>query len=156
MIGQARITASPLALAGIAATVAEGRWRAPRLLASDPREAGEPLPEADTLRQLMRQVVTDGSGFGRTDKVEMLAPYPAVLAAIKVCWEGDDPGKNCGVCEKCVMTRLNFLAAGIRNAPCFDTPLTPELIANLRNAAAFTVFTVTERQQCVIGRPSQQ
>lgn len=62
MIGQARITASPLALAGIAATVAEGRWRAPRLLASDPREAGEPLPEADTLRQLMRQVVTDGSG----------------------------------------------------------------------------------------------
>jgi hypothetical protein len=38
------------------------------------------------------RVVTDGSGFGRTEKVEMLTPYPAVLAAIKVCWEGDDPG----------------------------------------------------------------
>ncbi len=29
------------------------------------------------------------------------------------------------------MTRLNFLAAGVRDAPCFDTPLTPELIAGL-------------------------
>jgi hypothetical protein len=28
------------------------------------------------------------------------------------------------------MTRLNFLA-GVRDAPCFDTPLTPELIAGL-------------------------
>lgn len=67
MIGQARITASPLALAGVAATVAEGRWRAPRLLASDPSDAGKRLPEADTLRQLMRQVVTEGSGTALAD-----------------------------------------------------------------------------------------
>ena len=32
MIGQDRILASPLAMAGVAATVAEGRWRAPRIL----------------------------------------------------------------------------------------------------------------------------
>ena len=31
MIGQDRIVASPLAMAGVAATVADGRWRAPRL-----------------------------------------------------------------------------------------------------------------------------
>ena len=39
MIGQDRIVASPLAMAGVAATVAAGRWNAPRLLRSDPRAA---------------------------------------------------------------------------------------------------------------------
>lgn len=64
MIGQDRIVASPLAMAGVAAAVADGRWRAPRLLASGPSRAGEPLPgsEATTLRTLMRAVVTGGTG----------------------------------------------------------------------------------------------
>src|SRR4051794_28148653 len=88
MIGQARIVASPLAMAGVAATVAAGRWHAPRpgagrraragvaapvaggrgpaprLGASDPRVAGAPVPAStrDTLRSLMRRVVTSGTG----------------------------------------------------------------------------------------------
>jgi cell division protein FtsI/penicillin-binding protein 2 len=64
MIGQARILASPLQMAGVAATVADGRRRAPRLVASDPRSAGEPLSGqvAGTLRTLMRAVVTGGTG----------------------------------------------------------------------------------------------
>ena len=40
MIGQARILASPLQMAGVAATVGDGRWRAPRLVSTDPRAAG--------------------------------------------------------------------------------------------------------------------
>ena len=64
MIGQHEILASPLAMAGVAATVAEGRWRTPRLIASDPERAGPELEagERDTLRTLMRSVVTEGSG----------------------------------------------------------------------------------------------
>jgi cell division protein FtsI/penicillin-binding protein 2 len=64
MIGQDRILASPLAMAGVAATVAEGRWRAPRLLAGDPEREGPPLDldELDTLRELTRSVVTGGTG----------------------------------------------------------------------------------------------
>jgi cell division protein FtsI/penicillin-binding protein 2 len=64
MIGQDRILASPLAMAGVAATVADGRWRAPRLLASDPRRSGPPLPsgEQQTLHTLMRSVITSGTG----------------------------------------------------------------------------------------------
>jgi cell division protein FtsI/penicillin-binding protein 2 len=64
MIGQDRIVASPLAMAGVAATVADGRWRAPRLVRDDPRRAAEPLDEqeASTLRELMRSVVTSGTG----------------------------------------------------------------------------------------------
>ena len=48
MIGQDRIVASPLAMAGVAATVADGRWRAPRLLATDPRTAGPRSPASAT------------------------------------------------------------------------------------------------------------
>jgi cell division protein FtsI/penicillin-binding protein 2 len=64
MIGQARILASPLEMAGVAATVADGRWRAPRLLRSDDKKAGEPLDDGElaTLRELTRSVVTSGTG----------------------------------------------------------------------------------------------
>jgi cell division protein FtsI/penicillin-binding protein 2 len=64
MIGQHEILASPLSMAGVAATVAAGRWHAPRLTAADPRGAGPRLPggERDTLAGLMRSVVTGGTG----------------------------------------------------------------------------------------------
>jgi cell division protein FtsI/penicillin-binding protein 2 len=64
MIGQHEILASPMSMAGVAATVAGGRWHAPRLVASDPRRAGRRLPrgERDTLAGLMRSVVTAGTG----------------------------------------------------------------------------------------------
>jgi len=64
MIGQHEIVSSPLSMALVAATVADGRWRAPRLLAGDPRTSGPALDttERDTLRSLMRLVVTEGSG----------------------------------------------------------------------------------------------
>jgi cell division protein FtsI/penicillin-binding protein 2 len=64
MIGQARILASPLAMAGAAGAVLNGTWHQPRLLADDPSEEAEPLPpeDAETLRTLMRSVVTSGTG----------------------------------------------------------------------------------------------
>ena len=53
-------------MAGVAATVVDGRWHAPRLLARDPREAGPRLPgdELRELRSLMREVITSGTGTG--------------------------------------------------------------------------------------------
>jgi cell division protein FtsI/penicillin-binding protein 2 len=64
MIGQGEILASPLAMAGVAATVVDGRWRAPRLLSGDGRDAGRRLDggELSTLRALTRSVVTGGTG----------------------------------------------------------------------------------------------
>jgi cell division protein FtsI/penicillin-binding protein 2 len=64
MIGQARILASPLAMAGAAAAVQDGAWRDPRLIADDESGEAEPLPadDAETLRVLMRSVVTTGTG----------------------------------------------------------------------------------------------
>ena len=75
MIGQDRIVASPLAMAGVAATVADGRWRAPRLVATDRHQSGPALDQGElsTLRTLMRSVVTSGTGTA-------LAPVPGEVA----------------------------------------------------------------------------
>ncbi|MDQ3571337.1 MAG: penicillin-binding transpeptidase domain-containing protein [Actinomycetota bacterium] len=64
MIGQARILASPLAMAGVVATVVDGTWRQPRLLDEDPSEEGEAIESEalDALRVLMRSVITSGTG----------------------------------------------------------------------------------------------
>ena len=62
-IGQDGVLASPLSLASIVATVADGRWRAPRLLLGRRAAVGRPLPDEELrdLRSLTRQVVTDGT-----------------------------------------------------------------------------------------------
>ena len=64
MIGQARILASPLAMAGVAGTVQAGAWRQPRLIGDDETVEGEALPveDVETLRTLMRSVITSGTG----------------------------------------------------------------------------------------------
>ena len=74
---------------------------------------------------------TDGCGYTRTEKAEALIPFPEALRSVKVCWQGPDPSANCGDCPKCVLTRMNFLGAGLRHPPCFDQPLTPHHIASL-------------------------
>ena len=68
--GEGSLTASPLAMASIAATIASGRFRQPYLAAGGPLVTAEPLPvTTDTwLKEMMRAVVTSGTaapiGFG--------------------------------------------------------------------------------------------
>jgi len=76
-------------------------------------------------------IVHDGAGFTRTEKVELIARNPIASASVKFCWEGDHQGRNCGVCVKCVMTRLNFLAVGVTDPTCFDTPFDMSMIDGL-------------------------
>jgi cell division protein FtsI/penicillin-binding protein 2 len=71
LIGQGKVLASPMAMAAVAASVAEGRTVVPQLLpevVSPTAEPGQPLTadEADALRDIMRAVVTEGTaGFLR-------------------------------------------------------------------------------------------
>jgi cell division protein FtsI/penicillin-binding protein 2 len=101
MIGQHEILASPLSMAGVGATVAAGRWHAPRLTASDPRRAGRPLPpeERDTLATLMRSVITEGTGTalagipggpaGKSGTAEYGRGDPAPTHAWFIAYRGD-------------------------------------------------------------------
>lgn len=78
-IGQARVLASPLVMASVAAAVQDGTWRPPILL-PDHAAPGDAPPEPDpavlgTMRRMMRDVVTDGTG-----KALATVPGPPVRA----------------------------------------------------------------------------
>src|SRR3954447_251816 len=67
MIGQAKDLASPMAMAGVAASVAAGQTVIPHLLkdqVATPKGAPLTRQEADQLKEMMRAVVTEGSARG--------------------------------------------------------------------------------------------
>ncbi|WP_143448670.1 penicillin-binding transpeptidase domain-containing protein [Kineosporia sp. A_224] len=61
-IGQGRVEASPLQMASVAAAVASGTYRQPRLVADCSDCVTTPIPEAAKIRPMMRAVVTSGTG----------------------------------------------------------------------------------------------
>jgi hypothetical protein len=79
------------------------------------------------------EIVYDGAAFWRSEKAAAICDWPAALASLRVCWEGSQPGSNCGRCEKCIRSQLNFLAVRQPVPPAF--PVT----AGLRDIAALTV-----------------
>ena len=67
MIGQGRVEASPVAMAAVAASVARGETVTPQLLQEPPETPEQPADavtgqQADAVHELMRAVVTEGSG----------------------------------------------------------------------------------------------
>lgn len=71
-IGQARVEATPVHMASVAAGIAAGGWRPPTLLERERINAPEPIDSqvARTLRELMVRVVEDQDGTGRNARVE--------------------------------------------------------------------------------------
>lgn len=65
------------------------------------------------------KIQTDCGGVSRTDRVRLICRYPEVASLLRVCWEGPHSGVNCGKCEKCLRTNLNFLANG-HEPLCFE------------------------------------
>lgn len=78
------------------------------------------------------RVVHDGAGYSRTEKVRALAQWPEALARLRVCWAGEDKSRNCGVCEKCVRTALNFRAVGVQRLPCMPGEVSEARILRIR------------------------
>ncbi len=54
----------------------------------------------------------EGVELSRLQKVEVLRDWPAALDRMYVCTSNTSNGVNCGICEKCVRTRLHLLVAG--------------------------------------------
>jgi hypothetical protein len=70
-------------------------------------------------------VIHEGARFSRMDKVRDLASWPTALSTLRVCAANVSDKANCGVCEKCLGTRLELLAAGIEETEAFGPSLTP-------------------------------
>lgn len=70
-------------------------------------------------------LIFDGANFDRTEKVDWLVKNTreTTVSNIRVCYAGSKKDRNCGKCEKCIRTKLNFWAKGHKVPSAFDTSL---------------------------------
>jgi len=85
------------------------------------------------------KIIHDGTGFRRSEKIKTISQWPRGMQNLRVCWVGSENDRNCGICEKCVRTRLNFLTVGVLNPACFSTPLKKEHLENMKLSCEFAV-----------------
>jgi len=64
-------------------------------------------------------VIHDGASHSRTEKVKEISEWKTGKENLRVCWQGAYKDRNCGTCEKCVRTKLNFLAVQTSIPGCF-------------------------------------
>ncbi len=86
------------------------------------------LMSSDTFR-----IIHDGAAFTRSQKVRAISDWRDALRYMRVCWEGIQKDRNCGKCEKCIRTILNFRIAGLKLPLCFDRDVTDRQISALRH-----------------------
>ena len=58
-------------------------------------------------------VISDDVAYDRTMKANVVKDWTLATEKMRVCWEGQDKSKNCGKCEKCIRTMLNFIACDV-------------------------------------------
>ena len=68
-------------------------------------------------------IITYGDFYTRTEKANIIKDFQIALENMRVCWEGKDKSRNCGVCEKCQRTILNFKVCGINEISCLKSNL---------------------------------
>jgi hypothetical protein len=78
------------------------------------------------------QIVHDGAAFPRLDKIGEIANWEEAMQSLRVCWEGTHKDRNCGRCEKCIRTILNFRILGVGLPECFEQDVTNEQIQTIR------------------------
>ncbi|WP_414463421.1 hypothetical protein [Hyphomicrobium sp. DY-1] len=77
------------------------------------------------------KIESDGGAFDRIERARYIGRYRSLIPHLHVCWAGPRTGKNCGVCPKCILTKLNFVAAGVPEPWPFPQPLTTGLISEM-------------------------
>lgn len=78
------------------------------------------------------KIVYDGGEHTRTEKAAGIADWETGLNNLRVCWAGPVTGQNCGRCEKCLRTKMNFLAVGARLPRSLAEQPTPSQIFKMR------------------------
>ncbi len=118
-------------VAALAAVGHFATWGSTRLFIAGAYYLANPVPmgshpAVDGLFSSQRlTVLHEGARFTRVDKVRNLAKWPSALAALRVCPANVGNEPNCGVCEKCLGTRLELYAAGVEETAVFGPSLTP-------------------------------
>lgn len=71
-------------------------------------------------------IVNDQSHVERVQKVRDIASWDVAMKHLRVCWMNPHQAYNCGRCEKCSRTIVNFIAADAYGRPC-TLPADPAL-----------------------------
>jgi hypothetical protein len=112
------------------------------------------------------RIIHDGAGFTRSEKIAEIARWPEAMRYLRVCWQGQRLDRNCGRCEKCIRTILNFRVNGIPLPESFDQDIgdldilkirglnVPQLaelhqIASAARAAAISASWVRALERCI-------
>jgi hypothetical protein len=77
------------------------------------------------------KIESDGGAYDRIERARYLAQHRSLIPNLRVCWAGPRTGENCGVCPKCILTKLNFVAAGVDDPWPFPQGLTAELVSEM-------------------------
>jgi hypothetical protein len=99
-------------------------------------------------------LIHEGIRFSRLAKVREIAHSRFGLANLRVCPANAAGRLNCGVCEKCIRTRLELLAAGIDESPAFGPSAMPaeQLASKLAIESEYQTAYYEEVQAALRGR----
>ena len=75
-------------------------------------------------------LVIKTDSFPRIGKVHKLISWDIAKNNLKVCWENKKNAWNCGRCEKCLRTEMEFLVYGVRPPTFPSTPVEARLMNN--------------------------
>ena len=67
------------------------------------------------------KIMHDGASHTRSEKVDEIADWKVGISNLRVCWSGASKDRNCGQCEKCNRTKLNFLSFGHQVPSSFES-----------------------------------
>jgi hypothetical protein len=57
------------------------------------------------------EIIHDGAGQTRVEKLREIASFPAAMEHLAVCWR--NPVRNCGECPKCIRTKISLHLLGL-------------------------------------------
>ena len=86
------------------------------------------------------EIRSTGASWSRTEKAAVLADNPVALEHLRVCYEHPDLGGNCGQCGKCVRTKINFYACGVKAVPALGAQIVASDVEVLRPLNAESVL----------------
>ncbi|MEJ1297395.1 MAG: hypothetical protein RPU64_00225 [Candidatus Sedimenticola sp. (ex Thyasira tokunagai)] len=93
----------------------------------------------------------DGGELTRIEKVDLLAKYPVIVKNLRVCFV--TYGGNCGLCEKCTRTQLNFLLKGHDPTPLFPNKITFRRLIRVRIRSQVASWKVITKGLPMAGQP---
>lgn len=109
-----------------------GVWSADEDYLFEVRPWGNHSSQNPLLSDRSFPIVATGAGLDRSSKVKVISENPEVLSNIRVCWAFPVGLLNCGRCEKCVRTYLNFKIAGVDVVDVISPVLKPSDISRIK------------------------